>query len=151
MKNKIPPPLIMLFFGLLIYLEDKYFLLSITAEFDHQRIYTLCFGIIGICIALLGLFEFQKAKTTVNPHHIHKASSLVTTGIYRITRNPMYLGMVFLLIAWCIKLGDLLGLFIIPFFMWTMTNLQIKPEEAAMTKLFGQEFENYKKKVRRWL
>ena len=61
----------------------------------------------------------------------------------------MYLGMVFLLIAWCVKLGDVLGLFIIPFFMWYISVLQIKPEEKAMTKLFGNEYVKYMGKVRR--
>ena len=151
MKTKIPPPIIMLFFGALIYFEDKYFPISVSIEFDEQRIVTICNFIVGACIMALGMLEFGKVKTTVDPLRPERSSSLVNSGIFRFTRNPMYLGMVVLLIAWCCKLGDLLGLLIIPFFMWYMTVFQIKPEEEAMQKLFGDEFLNYKNKVRRWL
>ena len=152
MKNKIPPPIVLALFGLLIYLEDKYFFVSITAELDHQRIYTLCVAIVGFCIIALGMLEFHKAKTSVNPLKLDKSSTVVNSGIYRFTRNPMYLGLVILLIAFCVKLGDVFGLiFIVPLFIWYMTMLQIKPEEEAMSKLFGAEYEIYKGKVRRWL
>lgn len=151
MHTKIPPPLVMVLFGTLIYLEDKYFPLSIKIEFDEQAITTFCFFIVGACIIALGMLEFSKAKTTVDPLRPERASALVNTGIFRFTRNPMYLGMLIFLIAWCTKLGDVLGLFIIPFFMWYMTVFQIKPEEQAMQKIFGDEFSEYKKRVRRWL
>ena len=152
MKNKIPPPIVMALFGLLIYLEDKYFFASVTVELDNQRIYTLCVAIVAFCIIALGMLEFQKAKTSVNPIDLSKSSSVVNSGIYRFTRNPMYLGLVILLIAFCVKLGDIFGLiFIVPLFMWYMSKFQIKPEEEAMAKLFGAEYEIYKGKVRRWL
>ena len=152
MKNKIPPPIVLALFGLLIYLENRYFFISITLELDSQRIYTLCVAIVGFCIIALGMLEFQKAKTSVNPLDLNKSSSVVNSGIYRFTRNPMYLGLVILLIAFCVKLGDVFGfIFIVPLFMWYMTKFQIKPEEEAMTKLFGAEYEIYKGKVRRWL
>ena len=150
MKNKIPPPIIMSLFGLLIYLEDKYFFASILIEFDKQRITTICISIVAACIIALGMLEFSKAKTTVDPLRPERASSLVNTGIFKFTRNPMYLGMAIFLIAWCIKLGDILGLAIIPFFIWYMTVFQIKPEEKAMQKIFGEEYLNYKTRVRRW-
>ena len=152
MKNKIPPPIVMALFGLLIYLEDKYFFISITLELDHQRIYTLCIAIVGFCIIALGMLEFHKSKTSVNPLKLDKSSSVVNSGIYRFTLNPMYLGLVILLIAFCVKLGDIFGLiFILPLFIWFMTKFQIKPEEEAMAKLFGEDFLAYKRKVRRWL
>ena len=152
MKNKIPPPIVLALFGLLIYFEDKYFFVSITAELDHQRIYTLCIAIVGFCIIALGMLEFHKAKTTVHPLKLDKSSSVVNSGIYRFTRNPMYLGLVILLIAFCVKLGDIFGLiFILPLFIGFMTKFQIKPEEEAMAKLFGEDFLAYKRKVRRWL
>ena len=152
MKNRIPPPIVMALFGLLIYFEEKYFFVSITTELDSQRIYSLCTAIVGFCIIALGMLEFKKAQTTVNPLNLNQSTSIVSSGIFKYTRNPMYLGMVVLLIAWCIKLGDILGLvLIVPLFMWYITKFQIKPEETAMTKLFGAEFEVYKTKVRRWI
>lgn len=151
MKTKIPPPVIMFLFGVFIYLEDRYFPIGISVQFEGQRITTICIVIVAACIIVLSMLEFTKAKTTVDPLRPERASSLVSSGIFRFTRNPMYLGMAILLIAWCCKLGDLLGLFIIPFFMWYMTIFQIKPEEEVMLTLFGDEYADYKKRVRRWL
>lgn len=99
----------------------------------------------------LGILHFRKANTTIHPLRPEKASSLVTTGIYRYTRNPMYLGLVIALLAWGIALANGMTFLIIPLFMWYLTEYQIKPEEDAMQKLFGDAFSEYKKKVRRWL
>jgi protein-S-isoprenylcysteine O-methyltransferase Ste14 len=107
--------------------------------------------IAGAIIALLGVWQFRQARTTTNPLNPNKASSLVSSGIYRITRNPMYLGMVLVLCGGIIKFGSLLGFIALPLFVWYMTRFQIKPEERIIAELFGQEYLDYKQRVKRWI
>ena len=108
-------------------------------------------GIIGVLVALAGMWEFRKAKTTINPTSPEKASYLVSGGIYRVTRNPMYLGMQFILIAAIFKFGNYYGFIALPFFILYITQFQIKPEERIIERIFGEQYLHYKKKVRRWL
>ena len=105
----------------------------------------------GGLIALAGVLEFRRARTTVNPLAPAKASALVTGGIYRITRNPMYLGMLGVLIGWAVYLGNAAALFGLPAFVWLLNTLQIKPEERALKARFGSAFDRYAGRVRRWL
>lgn len=105
----------------------------------------------GLFVAGAGVGRFARAKTTINPVDIGAASSLVTTGVFAYTRNPMYLGMVLLLVGWSLFLGSawtLLGP--IGFFAF-IARFQIVPEERVMAKLFGPQYENYRRRVRRWI
>lgn len=90
-------------------------------------------------------------RTTVDPLHPEKASSLVTTGIYQYTRNPMYVGMAFVLIGGLIRIGNPLCLAGVLFFIWYLDRFQIRPEEEALKKQFGEEFEQYCERVGRWV
>ena len=76
---------------------------------------------------------------------------LVTTGLYKITRNPMYVGLLVILFGYGIWLGSLTPFLILPAFYWLITNMQIKPEERVLEEKFGQEYLDYKSKVKRWL
>ncbi|HWA11516.1 MAG TPA: isoprenylcysteine carboxylmethyltransferase family protein [Burkholderiales bacterium] len=105
----------------------------------------------GIAFDLLGLLAFRRARTTVNPLRPEKASSLVTGGIYRVTRNPMYVGMALVLLAWAAHLSALLPFAGIAAFVAYITRFQIRPEERALDALFGQSFADYAARVRRWL
>lgn len=107
--------------------------------------------VLGVSIALVGIIQFKQHKTTVNPIKLNKVSSLVTSGIYAYTRNPMYVGLAVLLIGWGVWLGSTWSLIVVPVFIFTMTTLQIKKEEQVLTDLFGQEYIDYMKTVRRWL
>jgi protein-S-isoprenylcysteine O-methyltransferase Ste14 len=98
-----------------------------------------------------GVREFKKLQTTVNPLDPAAATTLATSGVFGFTRNPMYLGMSSILLAFCIYHGAWLGLPLIILFMVYITLFQIHPEEKAMQDLFGDAFEDYKAKVRRWL
>ena len=102
-------------------------------------------------MGLLGVFSFIKADTTVNPIEPEKADSLVDTGVYRISRNPMYLALALALIALSVYLQSLWSLPVVLLFMIYMTRFQIFPEERAMIKLFGEEYIEYMKNVRRWI
>ena len=147
MKNKIPPPVVTLICALLIYLSKPLFP-ELTFNYSNQL--CLFFLISGFSIILISFQAFKKEKTTINPIKIEKASSLVTSGIFKYSRNPMYLGMVLILISTAIKFSLYGGLLVIGFFVYFITIFQILPEEKAMQKLFGEDFTNYKNKTRRW-
>jgi protein-S-isoprenylcysteine O-methyltransferase Ste14 len=105
----------------------------------------------GIAVALLGAAEFRKAKTTLNAFKPEASSSLVVTGIYRHSRNPMYLGVVCVLLAWAVYLAAPFALLGPVLFVLFITRFQIVPEERALSAKFGPEFTRYAREVRRWL
>lgn len=105
----------------------------------------------GAAVAASGVHAFKKAQTTVNPMTPEKSSSLVRNGIYRVTRNPMYLGFLFTVIAFGFYLQNLLAFIWCPAFILYMNAFQIKPEETMLADIFGDEFTNFKTQVRRWI
>ncbi|WP_119157030.1 methyltransferase family protein [Caldimonas tepidiphila] len=105
----------------------------------------------GIAIALAGVQAFRRARTTVNPMHPEASSALVSGGIYRHTRNPMYLGMLLALAAWAVWLGGLAPWLGLPAFVLYMNRFQIAAEERALEARFGADFAGYRRRVRRWL
>tara|TARA_B100001029_G_scaffold161632_1_gene150512 strand:- start:656 stop:997 length:342 start_codon:yes stop_codon:yes gene_type:complete len=107
--------------------------------------------VVGISVFVAAVGSFKKQKTTVNPISIEKASSLVISGIFKYSRNPMYLGMSFILLGLAFKFNLIGGLLFTSIFMLFITIFQIKPEEVAMEKLFEQQWKDYIKNVRRWL
>ena len=148
MSNKIPPPIVTLMSGLAIYLSRNLFPNHHGIILDVFSALLLIFGIIIIRSAFL---LFKNHQTTINPLNLTKTSSIVNTGVFKYTRNPMYLGMVFILLSVALKFNIYGGLIVILIFFSFITKFQIIPEEKAMEKLFGQEFKNYKKTTRRWL
>ena len=148
MNNKIPPPIVTIFFGLCIYLSRSYFPVFSGSALNVLSIF---FFVCGIFVFAAAVISFKKQKTTVNPISIENASSLVVSGIFKQTRNPMYLGMSFVLLGLTFKFNVIGGLLFTGIFMLFITIFQIKPEEVAMEKLFGQEWKDYTKNVRRWL
>jgi protein-S-isoprenylcysteine O-methyltransferase Ste14 len=106
---------------------------------------------IGVAIALSGVLAFRRARTTVNPLKPETSAALVSSGVYSFTRNPMYLGMVMVLIAWAVYLSSVWCLVGPLAFAWFITRFQIIPEERVLEKLFGADFSAYQKRVRRWL
>ena len=111
----------------------------------------LVIAAIGAAFDVAGVIAFRRAKTTVNPMKPEKSTALVVSGIYRITRNPMYVGMVFFLLAWAVFLASPWGLFGPLAFAAYITRFQIKPEERVLAARFGAEFASYQARVRRWL
>lgn len=105
----------------------------------------------GVAIALSGVLSFRRAQTTVNPLKPETSTSLVSTGIYRFTRNPMYLGMLAVLVAWAAYLPSSWALLGPVAFALYITRFQIIPEERALHSLFGAAFVEYAHIVRRWL
>jgi protein-S-isoprenylcysteine O-methyltransferase Ste14 len=106
---------------------------------------------IGAAFDVAGLIAFRRAKTTVNPMKPEKSAALVRSGVYRLTRNPMYVGMAFILLAWAVYLASPWALFGPLAFAAYITHFQIKPEERVLAARFGAEFFSYQARVRRWL
>ena len=151
MKTKIPPPLVALIVMLLAFLSRDY--LDIFYLHPHlQRTLFLLFLVIGVSVIFLATRQFKISKTTVNPLKPETASSLVTSGIFSRTRNPMYLGLTSLLISFSIYFSSVFGIIIyLPLFISYITIFQIIPEEDAMNKLFSNDYKSYCLKVRRWI
>ena len=107
--------------------------------------------LVGIGFSAAGVLAFRRARTTVNPTTPEKATSLVSSGVYRITRNPMYVGLFCVLVAWAVFLSSAWALLGPVAFALYIDRFQIAPEERALTKLFSSEYADYQAKVRRWL
>ena len=108
-------------------------------------------AVIGVSSGIMGVTQFKKAQTTPNPQALEKVSSLVTSGIYNYSRNPMYLGLVLILLGWALYLSHLLAFIVVPMFILYITRFQIRPEERMMTQKFGECYQTYVSSVRRWI
>ena len=150
MKLKIPPALQVAIFAILMWIIKK---LTLTThfEFEQQRTVSWIIFAIGILIEIIAIYAFRKARTTADPLNPAKASKLVIVSIYKISRNPMYLGMLFILLAFAIRLGNLFTFPVLILYVWYITTFQIKPEEKVLSKLFGPAYSTYCTKVRRWI
>lgn len=146
----IPPPVIMLTTALIMWLLSVFFP---TFARDVINSYTgaVIVGLVGLGISVAGAVSFIRAKTTLDPRRPADASELVTSGIYRFTRNPMYLGILFMLIGWGLYLGNVLSLLFSIAFVLYIHPYQIRPEERLLQEKFGADFIAYKSKVRPWL
>ena len=109
------------------------------------------FAIVALAFSVAGVVAIRRARTTINPTTPEATSSLVTSGIYRVTRNPMYVGLSFLLVAWAVFLSSAWLLLGPLAFVLYIGRFQIVPEERALSKLFGSEYAAYQARVRRWL
>ena len=148
MKNKIPPPIVTFFFGLCIYFSQEYFPES---NLEFLTILSYIFYFAGLSTLILAVSLFKKQNTTVNPIKIENASSLVTSGIFEYSRNPMYLGMALILFGLAIMFNLIGGIMFTLLFTMYITKFQIRPEEEVMERFFGADFIKYKQNVRMWL
>ncbi|MAU27418.1 MAG: protein-S-isoprenylcysteine methyltransferase [Muricauda sp.] len=149
MKIKILPPLVMVIFAGLMYLLDRFLPFG---EFDFFGRKEMAVGltVLALIVFTLALYQFYRAKTTTNPLHPEKAKVLVTRGIFMYSRNPMYLGMLLLLLAYGLKLGNAFNTLLAALFVYYMNQFQIRYEEEALLKKFGRDYKLYCKAVRRW-
>jgi protein-S-isoprenylcysteine O-methyltransferase Ste14 len=119
--------------------------------FPGSRAVSVAALVAGVAVAVAGVIQFRRAKTTVNPLAPSRATTVVASGVYRFSRNPMYLGMAAALLGVAAWSSTLLGYILVPVFCAYMTRFQIKPEEQALLAAFGDEFERYMRQVRRWV
>jgi protein-S-isoprenylcysteine O-methyltransferase Ste14 len=124
---------------------------AFAVEIAGGNVAAAAFVLVGAAITVAGVVSFKRAKTTVNPLTPSSASSLVVRGVYRFTRNPMYLGFLLALVGWAIHLSNALSFAVLPAFVLYMNRFQIGPEERALGALFPDEFAEYAARVRRWI
>ena len=148
MNMKIPPPIIA-FICIIINYLSTYLINPI--KFPNIEIIGGLILLLGVATAMLATLLFKKDKTTVNPMNPEETTTLVTTGIFSITRNPMYLGLFLSISSTILFFGSWFGIIILMFFVWYINKFQIIPEEEAMEKLFGNKYSKYRQKVRRWI
>lgn len=149
LELKIPPPVVALLFAAAMWLVPHAF-----GTFGLPLGWRIGLGIalacIGQVISISGMVAFRRARTTINPLKPSAASSLVQRGVYRFTRNPMYVGLLLSLAGWAVYLGHAFPFLGLPVFVWYITQFQIKPEERILTSMFGAQFTGYTQRVRRW-
>jgi len=131
LEHKIPPPIVLIILMIIMWGFSK-FGLTIELSLFVRGVVIALLLITGTFFGVSGLYSFKQAATTIHPLKPEAASSLVTTGVYRITRNPMYVGLLIFLLAWGIYLFSLLSFLCIPLFVVYMNRFQILPEERAL-------------------
>jgi protein-S-isoprenylcysteine O-methyltransferase Ste14 len=150
LDNRIPPPLVAL-----VLAGGMWGLAQVAPalglEFAIRAPLAVAIALIGAAFDFSGLYAFLRKKTTINPLKPERASALVTGGVYRFTRNPMYVGMLLFLLAWSAYLDCLLAFAGPVLFVLYMNRFQIGPEERVLREKFGAPFEAYMGEVRRWL
>ena len=150
LELKVPPPVLALCLALLMWFASS-LVSPVVVPFGIRVGVALAIAVIGQGISISGMMSFRRAKTTMNPIKPGAASSLVSSGVYRFTRNPMYLGLSVTLLGWALFLSNPLALLAVPLFVLYINRFQIDPEERVLSSLFGAEYAAYKEKVRRWL
>lgn len=147
---KIPPPVVAVCVAVAMWLLSH--VAPVFTVPDAARIgMAVAIVLLGGAISLAGVLEFRRARTTVNPMKPQRASSLVVSGIYKLTRNPMYVGLLLVLVAWAAFLSAAWSLVGPVAFFAYIGRFQIAPEEKVMAEKFGAEFAAYQSRVRRWL
>lgn len=152
LEHKIPPPVVGLACaGLAWWLAHAAPALALQLPGRLALGLALILAAAGFALELWGLWTFRRHRTTPNPLAPERARTVVQTGPYRYTRNPMYLGVALQLLAWCGYLGNPLALLALAAFVAYMTRFQILPEERALAQRFGESYLRYLRSVRRWI
>jgi protein-S-isoprenylcysteine O-methyltransferase Ste14 len=150
LELKIPPPVVVIVVGLAMWFASRTGP-SIDLPMLVRSLALAAFALAGGVTALVGDLAFKRAHTTINPLKPQNTSSLVTFGVYRFTRNPMYLGLLLALLGWSAFLCSALTLVGPAFFVAYITRFQIIPEERILLAKFGEAYSAYLVRVRRWL
>ena len=150
LELKVPPLALCAAFALAI-VALGHFAPFANMPFPGHRIAAAVLLLSGVAVAAVGVVQFRLAQTTVNPMAPDRASSMVTTGVFALSRNPMYLGMALALLGLAAWRSTLPGYVLVPLFCVYMNEFQIKPEERALLARFSEEFSAYMSKVRRWV
>ena len=149
MELKVPPALVFLCFGLMMYLLAEFLPIGYF-DFYGRMLLTKILAVMGIVIALLALFQFKVAKTTIDPTKPDKVTNLVVGGIFKFSRNPMYLALLLILLALGVFLGNAFNTLVAAGFVGYMNRFQIIPEERILLDKFGRSFKDYCILTRRW-
>ncbi|MEO6929390.1 MAG: isoprenylcysteine carboxylmethyltransferase family protein [Casimicrobiaceae bacterium] len=150
LELKIPPPIVALLVAIAMWGLAAWST-RVTAFTEARHVVALVLGISGAALTVSGALAFRRARTTTSPLKPSTATSLVTSGVFRFSRNPMYAGLGVVLLAFAIFLGSMWALLGPVAFILYMNRFQIEPEERALSNLFGSAFGDYQRRVRRWL
>jgi len=150
LENRVPPPVVALCTAGLMY-AAAWLVPALDFGLPWRRTIAGTLAAVGVLFDAAGLAHFFRAKTTINPLDPSAASALVTGGVYRLTRNPMYVGLALLLLAWAIYLANVAALALMPLFVFYINRFQIAPEERALASRFGADYQAYRARVHRWL
>lgn len=148
-KLKLPPALVFIVFGALMWLLSIGLPVGQFDFFGRKELQWICAGLGGV-IGLLAVIQFLRAGTTLNPSHPEKSTRLVVKGVYNFSRNPMYLGLLLLLLSWGLHLGNAFNTIVAALFVAYMNRFQIGVEEEALEQKYGAEYRGYCALVRRW-
>lgn len=154
LELKVPPPAVALLMAIAMWLATW---LATPASgalsfvLPDRLVIAIALAVLGGAVAAAGIVSFRRAGTTVNPTRPEATSSLVATGVYRFTRNPMYLGSALVLIGWAFYLSNVLAFAGPLLFVLYIDRFQIVPEERALTAKFGTAFDDYRRRTRRWI
>jgi protein-S-isoprenylcysteine O-methyltransferase Ste14 len=150
LELKVPPPIVALVLAVAMWAVSRStFVFEVDAALRIPV--AVAIALAGGAFSVAGVAAFRRAKTTVNPMKPEAASSLVTGGVYRVTRNPMYVGLLLVLLGWAAFLCAPWALIGPAAFVAYMNRFQIAPEERALRSMFGEGYSAYRAKVRRWL
>lgn len=150
LELKIPPLLVWLVIAGAM-LGVAYYAPTLSFTLVGSSTIALVLVVLGGALASAGVIAFRGKRTTINPLTPNASSSVVSSGVYRVSRNPMYLGFLLALAGWAVYLSNAGAALLLPVFVAYMTRYQIKPEERALLAKFGSEFAQYMSRVRRWL
>jgi protein-S-isoprenylcysteine O-methyltransferase Ste14 len=150
LEAKIPPPLVVLLLAGVMKAATA--LVPVLQPPGAARTgAAVLLAAVGLAVELAGGASLIRSKTTVDPTHPHGVCRFVSTGVYRLTRNPIYLGDLLLLLAWATYLWSPVAVALTPLFVIYIDRFQIKAEERALEEIFGAKYVEYKNRVRRWV
>ena len=149
LEHKVPPPLIGALCALLMWLICG--MPPLTGRPPLLLVPALALVVLGLMVEAAGVLSFRRARTTVNPFAPERTVNIVSSGIYRLSRNPMYLGMACILTGWAVLLWQVQAVLGVVLFVAWITRFQIIPEERILTQKFGTEYRQYRQQVRRWV
>lgn len=150
LETRIPPPLVMLLCGGIGYLASR-LAADLVLPLPMPVMLAGALLTLGVTLNLLPKLAFRRARTTVNPLRPSASSALVTHGVYRYTRNPMYLGQAIVLTGAVLYLQNPVAWLAVPLFVLYITRLQIVPEERVLSARFPEAYALFRQRVRRWL
>jgi protein-S-isoprenylcysteine O-methyltransferase Ste14 len=150
LDRRVPPPLLAILFAAAMWVAAR-LLPDLTVRFSGQALAAILALVAGVEAIAAAWAQFLQARTTVNPVHPERATSLMTGGVFGLTRNPMYLGLALALLGWMLWLGNGASALLLAGFVGYLTRFQIIPEERALRANFGEQFAAYARRVRRWI
>lgn len=150
LELKVPPPLVTLIVAVAMRAAAAA-LPSFSLQLPGHAAAGLLLAAAGFLIEVAAVLSILRARTSVNPMRPRSTSRLVATGVYRITRNPIYLGDFIVLVGWAIYLSSVAALLLTPLFILYINRFQIMPEERVLLDMFGDDYTAYRARVRRWL